>query len=211
MIHAIHAISSAHINTTRGSMSSSSKVENQTQIRRQMRNKLRKLLQTKFSDSQQDTEAAAKVLEEMLFRSANTFSAYQDMSTLESRIRIVVTVKLQRRMMQAKRNITARQQALQKCLQEANYSKAANLVQEIQLAKNKKVATMKCSGGQCSRGGPSFKENFPLAVRNLFFNTALIDAFEKAPVQRLSSLDWDTLIQVAEKNLDEYKESSYSV
>jgi hypothetical protein len=67
---------------------------------------------------------------------------------------------------------------------------------------------MKCTGGACSR---PFQENFPFVVRNLFFDTALIDAFEKTPVQRISSLDWDDLIDTAEKNFKAYHESSFSV
>jgi hypothetical protein len=199
----IQAVQSSHV-STRGPLSQD---ENRNQIRRKIRNKLLELLQTKFPQAHQDTRhLAAKILEEMLYRSASSFDEYQDLSTLESRIRIVVMVKLQRRM-QTKNSKAFRTKVLQRCLQ-SNYLKASELVRAIQLAKNEKVATMKCTGGACSR---PFQENFPFVVRNLFFDTALIDAFEKTPVQRISSLDWDDLIDTAEKNFKAYHESSFSV
>jgi hypothetical protein len=90
----IQAVRSTHV-STRGLLSQD---ENRNQIRRMIRNKLLKLLQTTFPQAHQDTRLATKVLEEMLNRSAFSFDEYQDLSTLESRIRIVVMVKLQRRM-----------------------------------------------------------------------------------------------------------------
>jgi hypothetical protein len=198
----IQAVQSTHV-STRGPISQD---ENRNQIRRMIRNKLLKLLQTKFPQAHQDTRLGAKVLEEMLYRSTSSFYEYQDLSTLESRIRIVVMVKLQRRM-QTKNSKAFRTKVLQRCLQ-SNYLKASELVRAIQLAKNEKVSTMKCTGGTCSL---PFRENFPLVVRNLFFDTALIDAFDKTPVERIPSLDWNGLIDIAEKNFKAYHESSFRV
>eukprot|EP00980_Cylindrotheca_fusiformis_P001808 scaffold408_cov71-Cylindrotheca_fusiformis.AAC.9 len=200
----IKATTFANASCTQGPLSQAN-TENKNQTRRMIRTKLVELLESKFPDANEDVRQAAKVLETMLYRSAPTFTAYQDMSTLESRIRTVVTVKLQRRM-QTKNKVSIRRQALESSLQ-TNYKEASDLVQEIQLVKNKKVATMKCTQeGICTR---PFRENFPPVVRCLFFETALIDAFEKTPVNRLSSIDWENLICTARKNLKAYQESSY--
>lgn len=74
---------------------------------------------------------------------------------------------------------------------------------------------MKCSTGSycptlCARRGCSisFEKDtvLPQPVRNLFFGTALLDAFEKSPVERIQQMDWNALVAQAEENLGAYSQ-----
>lgn len=74
---------------------------------------------------------------------------------------------------------------------------------------------MKCStGSRCPTSGAggacsiSFEKDtvLPQPVRNLFFGTALLDAFEKSPVERIQQMDWNALVAQAEENLGAYSE-----
>ena len=96
-----------------------------------------------------------------------------------------------------------RGQTLRYLLGPSRYSKARDLIKDIRLAKVKKVAGLKCNGSVCGR---TFGVNLPLVVRKLYFETALVQAFEKYPLDRLGSLDWDMLMQQAEQNLLEFKQ-----
>jgi hypothetical protein len=171
-----------------------------------VRTRITRILEDRLSNSNKpsdQTTMAAKCLEQLLFQSASSFEIYQDLSTLDSRIRTVVAVKVQRRMQaSSKKN---RSQVLRKTLGRARYAKALELVREIQLSKNQKVATMKCTGGVCTR---PFRQSFPPVVRNLFFETALMDAFERSPVEKIPPMDWDGLITNAEENLRAYHQWS---
>jgi hypothetical protein len=66
----------------------------------------------------------------------------------------------------------------------------------------KKVATLKCNGQVCGR---TFGSNLPPVVRRLYFETTLVQAFEKYSLERLGTLDWDILIEQAEQNLLDFK------
>lgn len=165
-----------------------------------IRSKIVKHLEARMGKNEQ-AAAAAKCLEQLLFQSSSSLDMYQDMSTLESRIQLVLAVKLQRRMQKSsKKN---RSQVLRKTLGKEQYLKTLQLVQEIKLCKNRKVATMKCTGGSCSR---PFRNSFPAPIKNLFFDTPLINAFERSPVDRIPSLNWAGLSSNAEENLRAYNE-----
>ena len=153
---------------------------------------------SRFSGKGKDKEQIkkiAKCLEQFLFQSSSSFAVYSDLSTLENRIRLELTVKLQRRLtMSTKRNRT---QILVKTLGRGKYIRVQDLVREIKLEKNKKVATMKCSGGVCSI---PFRGSLPQVVRDLFFETALLDAFERSSLEKIATFDWDVLMTNAEDN-----------
>ena len=82
------------------------------------------------------------------------------------------------------------------------YARVQDLVGEIKLEKNKKVTTMKCSGGVCSI---PFRGSLPRVVPDLFFETALLDAFERSSLEKIAKFDWDVLMTNAEDNLRAYK------
>jgi hypothetical protein len=45
----------------------------------------------------------------------------------------------------------------------------------------------------------------PLEARNMFFNTSLISAFDYAPIESFSRLDWITMLEEAEKTIGDYE------
>ncbi|CAJ1969730.1 unnamed protein product [Cylindrotheca closterium] len=199
-------------------------------VRLDMQHRLLGIVQSKFPGAESNHSAVAKALDMMLFRAAPSFQDYSDLATLEERIRVVVTKKLQQKQhtflkrsragapttnttkkqcSQQAMKKTIRKQILQQVLKE-DYETAQDLVRDIKLAKNRKVATFKCFGGVCVRQSPSFQDSsFPKEIKALFFGTALVDAFDKAPVDKLSSLNWKHLIQVAQSNLDTYRASPH--
>ena len=150
-----------------------------------------------------DIQKAAESLERKLFQSSTSFEAYSNLSTLDERIRILITIQLQRRM--NKSNRRDRIQTLTTIMGAEMYSRIEELVKEIKLIKNQKVATMKCSGDSCSA---SFVKdgNFPEPVRNIFFNTGLLDAFERSPLDKAAQVNWDTLLATASQNMKAYLE-----
>ena len=166
-----------------------------------------RLLEDRLEDhtkSLKDTQKAARCLEELLFRSAPSIATYQDLSTLENRVSAILTVQVQRRLHKScKKNRSCH---LRKTMGKELYTQAQQLVQEIQLCKNQKVASMKCHGGTCSR---PFRDSFPPAVRHLFFETELINAFQKSPLERIPFYDWKQLIQDAQENLQAYRKCGY--
>ncbi|KAL3935759.1 MAG: hypothetical protein SGBAC_008789 [Bacillariaceae sp.] len=211
-------------------------------IRMDMQHRLLGMVQSKFPETPYSNHSAvAKVLDVLLYRAAPSFENYSDLTTLEKRIQVIVTKKLQQKQHKQHKQHTlstastasttstkssqkknqnqqsqhaikknARKQVLQDILKE-EYETAQELVRDIKLAKNRKVATFKCFGGVCVRQSPSFQDEFPKEIKALFFGTALVTAFDKTPVHKLSSRNWKHLIQVAQTNLDAYKASPHCV
>jgi hypothetical protein len=142
----------------------------------------------------------ARVIEQMLFRQAKSLSDFTDRSTLDSRIRVLMTILLQRRMCKdSQRNRT---QILQQLMGRTRYQQAAHLVHEIRQAKTARVAQLHCQ----QFCGAGFDHTIPSPVRNLFFQTSLMAAFEKYPMERLNRVDWRALMEQAEENLRVYKD-----
>ena len=62
----------------------------------------------------------------------------------------------------------------------------------------------------CTRGGCSMMvpcqgdESVPPAVRNLFFKTAIVPAYEKSTAGQLAKLPWDRLLEQGESRLAAY-------
>jgi hypothetical protein len=70
------------------------------------------------------------------------------------------------------------------------------------LAKINKVAALRCNSEVCGR---TFDPILPSVVRRLYFETRLVNAFEKHPLERLRGLDWDLVIAEAERNLLDFQ------
>jgi hypothetical protein len=153
-------------------------------------------------------------LEKRLYKSAVSFESYCDMRTLESRLKVVLYEwtsqrrdKKRRRSSLTKRR---RSQFLKEKLGRAGYALAEWLVVEI---KQKRTSLASESCAQCQIRNPdisitsSFGEQLPLPVRNLFFNTPLVDVFETYSLQRLQYYGHhylEELIVQAEKTMREY-------
>jgi hypothetical protein len=145
----------------------------------------------------------AKGVEQLLFQSAFSDASHCDLSTLDERIRLLLTLAIQRRLKNKTSNMRNRSQVLRKTLGKEKYFYIQNLVGEIRLQKNKKVATLKCcsDNGVCSI---PFRKTLPQPVRDLFFDTALLDAFERSPLENVNKVNWDGLVANAEENLLAY-------
>lgn len=75
-----------------------------------------------------------------------------------------------------------------------------------------------CSGGGGTTCGTLRNEfnsggdrRFPRPVRDLFFDTPLVLAFNKAPVEGLHEIDWDVLIRDAEAKLGAFRKYNETV
>ncbi len=81
------------------------------------------------------------------------------------------------------------------------------LLHEIRSAKMKKVATF-CGSNRCTASrlyGKTFDTHLPKVVRQLYFETQLVDCFERYPLEKLPCLPWKDLIDQAQTNLLAYQ------
>ena len=106
---------------------------------------------------------------------------------------------------------STRADVLVKILGQAKYKEIKNLLFEIRLIKMKKVATF-CGTHRCApRGLPvytaakTFDQQLPKVVRQLYFETPLVDSFEKYPLEKLAHLPWQDLVNQAQSNLLAYQ------
>jgi hypothetical protein len=99
------------------------------------------------------------------------------------------------------------------------YQETRSLVHTIQTVKLQQVVSLK---GCCSNGAMAcrptatitspppiqskFSGQFPSHVKQLFFHTPLVHAFEKTPIHKLSNLDWPQMVQQAQRNLHDFQE-----
>jgi hypothetical protein len=112
-----------------------------------------------------------------------------------------MTIMVRRRMCQSTNR--QRGEILQNILGRTRYHRARDLVRDIRQAKLNRVATLQCTSG--TEIGGTLVGNVHPVVRSLYFGTTLVPAFEKYPPARLPTLDWDLLIEEAERNLFEFR------
>jgi hypothetical protein len=96
-------------------------------------------------------------------------------------------------------------QVLQQQLGLERYNYISNLVTNVKVEKNE-LAGMACPKCEVKRGPKkgAFGEQLPGPVRDLFFNTPILDVFENYSLQRVAHINWDTLLTQAEKHLQAY-------
>lgn len=171
-------------------------------ITHMIRNRLKYGCDTRMIGDDDKINKMSECLERLLFQSEPCFKRYSDISTLKTRMRYVICTRLQKRMnASVKRN---RRKHLLDTIGKERYEIADALVQNIKIEQCKKVASMKCFGGLCST---PFKRdsNFPQPIRDLFFETPLLDAFERSPIDTITTMDWDVLIEDAREKLSNYR------
>lgn len=151
-------------------------------------------------------------LEKHLYRSARTIEAYADKSTLNSRLRLVTITLLRRRRNKTEKEV--RSHVLKQTLG-ASYPEAVALVQRIKQLRSQRLQ-QDCA--QCTERGCSLLSNsarintiapqqrLPPPVRALFFDVALVNAFEGAQAQRIPNLPWAIMIEQAEGVIHQYTE-----
>lgn len=146
----------------------------------------------------------ARALEHLLFRQAKDLRAYKDASTLDGRLRGLMTILVRRKMMggNSSRKTYDRTRLLIQILGPQRFKHCKDLVQKVKRARTNKVAKLKCNNVVCGR---TFDQQLPPVVRMLYFETFLIDAFEKYPINKLPNLDWNMLIDQAELTLRDFE------
>jgi hypothetical protein len=94
-------------------------------------------------------------------------------------------------------------------LGDAKYREIKNLLYEIRLVKMKKVAafcgSLRCAPLRFHTSAKTFDQQLPKVVRQLYFETPLVDCFEKYPLEKLAHLPWQKLINQAQSNLLAYQ------
>jgi hypothetical protein len=138
----------------------------------------------------------ARALEQLLFKQSKDLRSYQDKKTLEDRLRGLMTVLVRKKMMnRAKTEKKERGRILIQILGPHRYKRCSELVRKIR-------TTMKCNTQYCTRRLDTI---LPPVVRVLYFETLLVNAFEKYSIHRLASNDWDALIEQAAVNLQKFQ------
>jgi len=174
------------------------------------------------SSSSINNEELAKALENHLYRRAPNFKAYADKSTLNSRLRVLTLAVLRRRLKNKSKTTPKtmgenRLIAIKKSVGDTEkYSKICQLANKVRSLRLQHCAT---ACGSCQRTGgvcpmaSAQSERFvqagskiPPPVRNLFFDTPLLVALEKTPLDRISEFDWDESMKNTEQIIETYQE-----
>jgi hypothetical protein len=213
------------INLIDESIAEIKKVEQESKMRTEMQKLLELCLKAqdnkcdmKPSQSHESIRKLAALLETRLYQSAISFESYSDLSTLQSRMRVVLYhLKNQRqrtKRRKSSRNAQKRGLLLQQKMGLVQYERAEWLVHEIRQRKNL-LAGQSCT--KCQLNGtctllPStqtvpFGESLPTPVRNLFFRTPFCDLFQKYPLERIEHMSWqhvNNLMEQAAQHMEEY-------
>lgn len=180
--------------------------------------------------------AFAKRLEEVLFKTSKSVEAYSDPKTLDRRLQRLLSAMQKRKAgkatgssavkaVQQKRRRSslsikspqdlAKQEVLLRVLGQAKMTQVFKIIAEIkliQLGRKVTAGNPYASIPQCTRHGCSVMipcqgdEAVPPPVRNLFFKTAIIAAYEKSSAEQLPGLPWDQLLAQGEARLAAYHE-----
>jgi hypothetical protein len=160
--------------------------------------------------TREEVHAMAQAVEHLLFQNSTSFQRYGDVSTLDARLRSILTAKVHRRLVQHSIQGDHRSQVLHKILGSERYNQTRLLIRDIRDEKNKLGSTqLTCSPGTCCTGTArllSFHVQMPKPVKEIVFGaTPLLDAFEKSPVDTLHRLEWNTLISNGRTSLEVYR------
>ena len=155
-------------------------------------------------------------LEIRLWRSSPTLGDYCNTRTLQQRLQ--TALKSMKSRLQNKQKRISKSKVRSIALEESFhgdtmlFTKVKSLVDVIKKEKNELVGSS-CSECQPVVSGPGFQvfrskdtNTLPEALQKLFFQTPLVDAFDKYSPQRLTGIDWQTLLETAQKNLSIYYE-----
>jgi hypothetical protein len=105
------------------------------------------------------------------------------------------------------------------------YQEIRSLVQAIQTVKLQQVVSLRgcyssgigiaCRTTSSITSHPpvqtAFSGQFPPEIKQLFFHTPLVDAFERTPVYKLASLNWTLMVQQALRNLQAFHQFNCSL
>ncbi|CAB9512674.1 expressed unknown protein [Seminavis robusta] len=179
--------------------------------------------------------AFARRLEEVLFKTSKSVEAYADSTTLDRRLKMLLAAMQNRKAKKEggtgtlpaaaapqpqkkaalKPGEMKRREALRKTLGQVKMNRVFKVMAEIKLIQlGREVTEGKPYEPipMCTKGGCSFSvpcpgdQKAPKVVRDLFFNTAIIAAYEKSSVALFPSLPWDALLAQGEARLAAYHE-----
>mmetsp|Transcript_29857 Transcript_29857/g.45788 ORF Transcript_29857/g.45788 Transcript_29857/m.45788 type:complete len:293 (+) Transcript_29857:120-998(+) len=162
-------------------------------------------------DVKLQNQKLAESLEKHLYRTAPTWDFYADMSTFESRVRLI-TCRVMKRRERKKQIEPPRLEVLKNTLGSEKYQKVTKLVNEVRAIRFKRCteACSSCQGSACALPKATQEkpipgnQEIPLPIRRIFFDEKLVDAYEKANVGTVATLDWDRMIQAAQTTIEEY-------
>lgn len=162
-------------------------------------------------DVKLQNQKLAESLEKHLYRTAPTWDFYADMGTFESRVRLI-TCRVMKRRERKKQSEPPRLEVLKDALGSENFQKVTKLVNEVRTIRFKRCteACASCQGSACALPKATKEkpipgnQEMPLPIRRIFFDEKLVDAYEKANVGTLATLDWDSMIQAAQTTIEEY-------
>ena len=161
----------------------------------------------RFDNNSSSRKTLAQLLEKDLYNNAHDIEQYEDLSTLDSRIRLAALACLSRVRVKKIQKFS-RRQTLHNTLGEAKYQEVCNLVKAIQDLRSQVAESLRCTTKCETRLTTLGKQTMPPAVRNLFFNTQLIIATENTPLDRIELEKWDTMIEQARGNILAFQEWS---
>ena len=103
---------------------------------------------------------------------------------------------------------------LQELLGEEKFNHVLAAVQEIRTLRLNTASVGCINSSACIRANnsgsmrlyhPSLPRKIPDPVKNLFFRNRLVQAMDHAPMDKLSTLDWDDLLLEAQGHIQEYQ------
>lgn len=165
-----------------------------------------------LSESRLGNDAAcrkslAQILEKNLYNNAHHFEEYADVSTLNERIRLAALAFVSRRHLK-KDQKSNRHQILLKALGEKKYQEVCGLVKSIQDLRVQGAQSLLCTTRCETKLVIPGQRTMPSAVRNLFFDTKIVKATEKTPLDQIELEKWDALIEQARANIEAFQEWS---
>jgi len=179
--------------------------------------------------SPQVQAAFAERLEELLFKTSKSVASYSDITTLDKRLRTLITTMQKRKDRSSASAIATAKQGtkqstssterqkrdvLVRLLGHAKMVRVFKIVAEIKLIQLGREVTegkpfaariRKCGPSGCSFMVPCERgQKAPKVVKDLFFNTAIVTAMEKSTPEQLEKLPWDELLAQGDARLAAY-------
>lgn len=158
----------------------------------------------------------AQVLEKLLFARCTSRESYLNCrENLDVKLRSVLAALLERRIRKSGQHVT-RQHALTTVLGSTKkYNQVASLVSEIKslrmgfpMETASSSTTTKPPASQDSSKKPSQQQLVTTSkdpVRDLYFRSDLVAAFELSPIEDFEAMRWNNLISQAESIIQEYR------
>lgn len=155
--------------------------------------------------------AFARATERTLFATASSVEEHCSIENLDERLSALFTALIFRRYRKQDKEQN-RGLFLQELLGEEKLNELLSAVEEIRALRLSVAPVKSCNSTACrasiSAGvgnHPPLPQKIPDQVKNIFFRNRLVQAVEHAPMDKLSTLDWDDLLLEAQYHIQEYR------